>query len=228
MEKLIYILQKPSRHEQSGVFEQLATESVQALERLGANRICLQLADLDEQIAGLNKERLIGAWDQIGAFVSFWLDSEHQRTRIEEVLLEAAPIVGGYLVTEAEWQAEDVFERDGSRRAGISQIGGLKPPASMSTEHFFRHWQEHSQYSFELHPLRDAYTRHTVVRALTEHAPAYRAIVLEHFPSLELFCDDAQFFGKDPQRIGEIQKHTMEMIDFKLFFSGATSEFNFA
>jgi hypothetical protein len=105
-------------------------------------------------------------------------------------------------------------------------MGGLSPPASMNDDQFFNHWEEHPRLSFVIHPLRDAYTRQTVVRALTEDASPCRALVLEHFPSTDIFCNDAKFNTGDVAARDEINRHVSEMIDFRQFFSGVMSEYN--
>lgn len=228
MEKLMYLLGRPADASPKELHEALEADVLERIRRLGGSKICLQIADLDEPIAASNPERLLGEWDSIGAIVGFWLDSEHRRAEIEAGLRALAPSVDGYLVCEGVWQAEDEVVFDGSRRPGISQMGGLRPPPGMDDDAFFAHWEDHSRYSFDVHPLRDAYTRNTVVRRLTEGAPGYRALVLEHFPSLESFCDDALFFTDDAAAKKRINRHVVEMIDFSLFFSGGMSEYNYS
>lgn len=224
----MYLIGRPSLSTTAALHSFLKSEAVNLIRGVGGARICVRLADLDEEIRALNPGRLMGKWSEIGAILSFWIDSEHLRSEVESALQEIAPKLAGYLVTEAVWQAEgEEVLFDGSRRSGISQMGGLSPPASMNDDQFFNHWEEHSRLSFVIHPLRDAYTRHTVVRALTQDAPPYRALVLEHFPSIDIFCDDAKFNTGDVAARDEINRHVSEMIDFRQFFSGAMSEYNY-
>ncbi len=76
-----------------------------------------------------------------------------------------------------------------------------------------------------MQPQRQSYTRHSVVRPLTQNAPALDGIVFEHFPSREVFSDDSAFFDLEvAQRTAE---HTLQMIDLESLISNGFSEYRF-
>jgi hypothetical protein len=110
----------------------------------------------------------------------------------------------------------------------LAQWGINDKPADIALEDFYREWQEvHSKLSFDLHPTRDSYVRNSIARALTAEAPAYLGIVLERFPSLDDFTDDALYFG-DPAVLKEMVEHLPSFYAFESAITGGMSEFRFA
>ena len=85
----------------------------------------------------------------------------------------------------------------------------------------------HSKLSFPLHPLRESYDRNAVARRLTPETPEQRAIVLERFPSLEVFLDDARYFG-EPSVLQEMIDHLPTFYEPSTAVSGGMSEYRFA
>lgn len=226
MEKLIYMIDRPKPYDIESFRQKLLTATVETIRATGGHTISIHVADLDDEVNAVAPGRLMGPWTDFGAKVSFWLDSEHLRGAIESYLQQQFPGISGYLVTEAIWQQPTTKDwENGERRPGVSFIGCLGKSPAMTDEQFFKHWEQHSYDSAKLLPLRTSYTRHTVVRRLTEGAPAYRGLILEHIPSLEIFTDDALLWDLSVAK--EINKHTMEMMDFNLFLSGVTSEYHF-
>ena len=60
--------------------------------------------------------------------------------------------------------------------------------------------------------------------ALTPDAPRYLGIVIERFPSLDVFVDDALYFG-DPAVTKKMIEHTPAFYEFATAISGGFSEF---
>ncbi len=69
--------------------------------------------------------------------------------------------------------------------------------------------------------------RNAVARPLTPDAPAYRAIVLEHFRDLATFIDDSRFFG-GAAALEEMNEELPHYCDLNNMISGPTSEYSFA
>ncbi|HSB97256.1 MAG TPA: hypothetical protein VLC91_12450, partial [Spongiibacteraceae bacterium] len=196
MEKLVYLLNNKTKTPER--FTELALENLaDKLKRCGAYRVAINVADLNEAVQSAAPGRIFGtAWQSLDAVVSFWLDNLDQRRKIELLLSACCEHFDGYLVTESivqnfarEWPPK-------TRRPGVTQFTALAKPAAVSEEDFYHNWQiKHSASSFDLHPRRWSYVRNAIARPLTAAAPAYRALVLEHFRELEDFTDDSRYFG---------------------------------
>ena len=77
----MYLIGRPSLSTTAALHSFLKSEAVNLIRGVGGARICVRLADLDEEIRALNPGRLMGKWLEIGAILSFWIDSEHLRSR---------------------------------------------------------------------------------------------------------------------------------------------------
>lgn len=225
MEKIFYLLGRPDPEHISGFHRVLLNQSIDDIRSIGGQRITIHLADQDDQIQARAPKRLLGPWENFGAAVSFWVSSEHARTALEEKLQLLTNTVHGYLVTEAVWQESEWRGEDGERRPGVCLLGGIGKKPSLTDNEFFKIWEQHSHNSFRLHPYRQSYSRHTVARCLTDDAPNYRGIILEHFPDMEVFVDDHKFFNVSEAM--QINKFALSMIDETCFISGGVSEYHF-
>ena len=65
-----------------------------------------------------------------------------------------------------------------------------------------------------------------MARPLTPNAPAYRAIVAEHFHTLEDFTDDSRYFGSQ-EALEEMIEHMPGFCDLNTMFSLGMSEYYF-
>ncbi len=227
MEKLIYFLQRPSDVAEDDFRNSLLSPLVAELRELGASTITINIADLNDAIERDAPGRLMGPWQEVSAVVSFWHDTLDERAPIETCLKHDSASITGYLVTESVVQPFEREWEEGVRRPGVTQFGANGKPEGVSDEAFYHNWQVlHSAQSFALHPLRWSYVRNAVARPLTPNAPTYRAIVSEHFRSLEDFTDDSRYFGSR-EALDELIEHMPGFCDLGNMFSLGMSEYHF-
>ena len=227
MEKSIYFLQKSATVSVEAFRDNLLNKLVPRLQALGASQLTINVADISPSIQEQAPGRLIGPWQTLSAAVSFWHDCLDQRAPLEASLSDISDTITGYLVTESVLQAFDPVWEGGRRRPGVTQFGANAKPNDVSDEDFYHNWQVvHSTSSFDLHPLRWSYVRNAVARPLTADAPAYRAIVCEHFRELADFTDDQRYFGSE-QAVLAMLEELPGFCDFNNMVSLATSEYYF-
>ena len=228
MEKLIYLLNKAPDASSDAIGRATIETIVPYLGSKGAYRITANIADVTEIVAKHAPARITNGWETLGAVVSFWLDTLDSRRRIEPVLAEVAPSYAGYLVTESVMQGYARTWKDGEQRPGITLFSAIGKPAGVPDEEFYYWWQiRHGESSFRLHPHRWSYIRNAVARALTPDAPAYRAMVLEHFRDLADFTDDSRFYGGEAA-LAEMYEELPHYCDMNSMISGPMSEYSFA
>ena len=227
MEKLVYLLECSDSVSIEAFRSSLLSETVTELRDNGASQITINVADLNERLQSEAPGRLMGPWQDVSASVALWHDCIDRRAPIEACLGELAHSITGYLVTESVPQAFEPTWEGGERRPGVTQFGANGKPPQVSEEDFYHTWQVlHSTSSFDLHPLRWSYVRHAVARPLTTNAPAYRAIVSEHFREFADFADDKRYFGSQ-QAIDTMMEEVPGFCDFENMFSLAMSEYYF-
>jgi hypothetical protein len=228
MEKSIYFLHKPVTVSIESFRDTLLTRVVPQLQSLGASQLTVNVADLNPTIQEQAPGRLIGPWPTLSAAVALWHDCLDRRAPIEASLLDISKSIDGYLVTESVPQGFDPVWEGGERRPGVTQFGANGKPDNVSDEEFYYNWQVvHSTSSFELHPRRWSYVRNAVARPLTSGAPAYRAIVSEHFRELADFTNDQRYFGSE-EAVVAMLKELPGFCDFNNMVSIAMSEYYFA
>ena len=231
MEKLVYLLNSPadSGATRARRFDEAAVGDIaDKLQRCGAYRIGVNVADLNEPVQAAAPGRIFGpTWPALDAVVEFWLDNLDRRRKVELLLGTLCEEVAGYLVTESVVQN---FAREWppkTRRPGVTQFTALAKPANVSDEDFYHTWQvRHSASSFDLHPRRWSYIRNAIARPLTAGAPPYRALVLEHFRELADFTDDSRYFGTQ-QAIEEMYAELPGYCDVASMITGPMSEYLF-
>ena len=227
MEKSIYLLEKPAAVSIEAFRDVLLSGVVPQLRSLGASQLTVNVADLNATIEEQAPGRLIGPWQGLSAAVAFWHDCLDERAPIEAALREVCASVEGYLVTESVPQRFDPVWEGGERRPGVTQFGANGKPDNVTDEQFYHNWQVvHSAASFDLHPLRWSYVRNAVARPLTDTAPAYRAIVCEHFRELADFTDDERYFGSAEAVAGMLEE-LPGFCDFNNMVSVPMSEYYF-
>lgn len=226
MEKLVYLLGR-SHGVSAAAFSPVLIGAVPALRAIGAKRIDLLVADLNDPVREACPARIAGPWDDLAGVAQFWLDNVDRRSDAETVLAAVAGRLDGYLVTESVVQPYVRDWQEGTRRPGVNQFTAHAKPEGVSDEDFYHHWQaEHSRISFDLHPLRWSYIRHAVARPLTAGAPPYRAIVSEHFRELRDFTDESRYFGL-PDVVQQMYADLPHFCDHTRMMTGPMSEFNF-
>jgi len=228
MEKMIYFLERDAALSVNEFKDGLLGQTVDELRGHGAHTITINVADLNDVIEQDAPGRLMGPWQQVSAVASFWHDSLDERAPIEAALGAFSNSITGYLVTESIVQPFTADWKEGERRPGVTQFGANGKPEGVSDEAFYHNWQVlHSAQSFDLHPLRWSYVRNSVARPLTPDAPPYRAIVAEHFRSLEDFTDDSRYFGSE-EALAEMIEHMPGFCDLNTMFSLGMSEYFFS
>ena len=223
MEKLIYVL-TGAKEALDGRLDRIATEVVPAAHGVGAEQLALFLPDEFDAIGERAPGRLMGEFDRLTAIFECWIPAVDHRAPIESALRRHADALWGYLVSESTMDPCPHDVDGGARVPGIAQWTINDKPESVSLDDFYREWSVHSEISFDLHPRRDSYIRNAIVRALTPDAPRYLGIVIERFPSLDVFVDDALYFG-DPAVTKKMIEHTPAFYEFATAISGGFSEF---
>jgi hypothetical protein len=227
VEKFVYLLDRPKAILVEDFKATILGTVIATLRAEAVHHITVNIADLSEQVLAVAPQRIIGPCEKLGASIEFWHNSLDERAPIEACFESVSDNVIGYLVTESTPQIVEREWKEGERRPGVTQFGANGKPPSVSDEDFYHNWQVlHSVHSFELHPLRWSYVRNSVARPLTSNAPAYRAIVSEHFKTLDDFTDESRYFG--PQ---EVVEHMFQNIngfcDLELMISVPMSEYYF-
>ena len=224
MEKLIYLLDRAATPGSLQHF--LLGEGLEALRGLGAGSITINIANRDDDVATVAPQRIAGPWQELGAVVSLWTESVDRHKEYLNVLARTGCAIHAYLVTESVPQpCTDTWD-EGERRPGVTQFTAHGKPDAVSEPDFYRNWAEHTALSFKLHPDRWSYVRNAVARPLTDKAPPYRALVLEHFRSLEDFTDEDRYFG-DPAIVQQMYEELAGFCDFNTMVTGPMSEYYF-
>ncbi len=225
MEKIIYLIELQGQTSFEQLRRKVSGTISAAVDTAGGHIATLHTAELEDFISKECPSRQLGNVSCIGAVLSLWLPSAHLAEPITEELQSLSRSLHAYLVSEAVWQEDEQSVDGGKLRPGVNFVSCIKRNPTLDDKAFYRHWDEHSVDSAALHPLRQAYIRHTVVRPLTLDAPEFDGIVFEHFPSREVFADDLQFFDVEfAQRTAE---HTMQMIDLEGLISNGFSQYQY-
>ena len=224
MEKLIYLLDRATT---AGTLKHfLLGDGLKALRAAQARQFTINIANLDNDVVETAPQRIAGGWDELGGVVSLWTDSVDRHPVFAEALAQVGCEVQGYLVTESIPQPCALDWPEGERRPGVTQFTAHGKPEAISETEFYRNWADHTALSFALHPDRWSYVRNAVARPLTENAPPYRALVLEHFRSLQDFIDEDRYFG-DPAIVQQMYEELPGFCDFNTMVTGPMSEYYF-
>lgn len=227
MEKFVYLLDRPEASSIEDFKATILGSVVDGLRSNGASNITVNIADLSERVAPVAPQRIIGPCENLGTAIEFWHECLDRRAPIEAIFEKVSDKVLGYLVTESIPQSCERTWQEGERRPGVTQFGANGKPANISDQEFYHNWQVlHSTHSFELHPLRWSYVRNSVAQPLTPNAPAYRAIVSEHFQNLDDFTDESRYFGSQ-EAVEHMYKNIQGFCDLELMISAPMSEYYF-
>lgn len=226
MEKLIYVLHGPV-DAVDGRLERIAGKAVPAARSVGGERIVIHVPDQIEEIRRRGPARIIGDFASLAGIFECWLPALDAREPIEKALAPHARALWGYLVTESTIAACPHRVADGARVPGVTQWSINDKPKDVSLDDFYREWAVHSKLSFDLHPMRQSYIRNAVARRLTPAAPDYRGIVLERFPSLDVFTDESLYFG-EPAVVKKVFEHVPSFYDYGTAITGGMSEYRWS
>ena len=208
MEKLVAALWKRGSENRDALNERVHKKLVPALQLAGATNLRANLQDETVSAgAGLAQQFSEPSPD---ALVQFWLPSGNKifRQQVDEALEENTGHFALYLVAESTIipKAEGAESPEGERSAGWSQMALIPLPDRLSRQEFLDVWQDsHTRVAIDTQSNFE-YVQNTVLRSLTENAPAYMAIVEECF-SLEALQDPYVFFDA----VGDETKFNMNL-----------------
>ena len=230
MEKLCYVLWKPSGMTGAAFRDALLRPVALALRGRGAERITALVAD--EHAAPLAKARITRMEEPIAGMLSCWLPCVDDHARIEDVLGAHAARVAGYLVTESEVLRNTTHRpaRAGERTPGATLLALLEKPERLSFDAWIAIWHgRHSPLALEIQ-CTYLYVRNVVQRALTADAPPWRGLVEEGFPT-DAVTNPMLWYKADgdPQKmrenLGRMVASVREFLDIEKVESHPLSEY---
>jgi hypothetical protein len=218
MEKRTYVLWKRPGDPDGQFREEILGATAEKLKRLGLGGLSVNLAD--EASVFARRLRITRMEDPVAATVSVWLDPALSRDPVEQLLTQVAARIAGYSVRESVPIVNTTrVVPPGERNPGITTVAFLEKPDGMTYETWLDRWQgHHTKVAIETQSTY-LYIQNVVVRALTEDAPPWTAIVEEGFPA-EAATDPMVFFnaGNSREKLEENQRRMMEscrtFIDF--------------
>ncbi|MFP8877145.1 MAG: EthD domain-containing protein [Myxococcota bacterium] len=180
MEKLVYLIFERAERSGNELRAALLEAVVPPLQQAGARGIRLNVHDEDVYAGEPQVASNFRKGPPIRALLCFWLDSADLRGPCEEALAPHAQDFAGYLVVESCPLIHPV--RSGERTPGVNQVTCINRRKDLDYETFLEVWQhDHRQVAIELQSTV-GYVRNVIVRALTEAAPPFDAVVEETFP----------------------------------------------
>jgi len=181
MEKLMYLLWKPTDKSTEQLRDAFLQQNIARLQQAGAMQIRLTLSD--DAVSSARKLFIRNTQPGPDAMISFWLDSAIHRRLIENLLQSCCSSLSGYLVTESEPLPNEKYPAPkGERTYGMNQVVLLRRPSRLSNEQWIDIWHNsHTQVALETQSTF-GYRQNVVTRTLTANALAIDAIVEENFP----------------------------------------------
>jgi hypothetical protein len=177
MEKLIYLLHRSPDDSGAALRESLVGDVAPALREAGASRITVAVND---ELVAENTVAIVKTDPPIRAMLSFWMENSDDRGPCEAAMRANSPRLDGYLVVESRPLLHD--PPIGARAEGVSLVTCVHKLKDLPFDDFIRIWTgDHKQVAIETQSTF-AYVRNSVVRPLTEAAPACDGIVEETFP----------------------------------------------
>jgi hypothetical protein len=210
MEKLVYVVWKQPGTSVEELRDDLVGERGKRLIELGAKRLAVSVADEHVQYAQGSVLTRMDA--PITALVSFWLDTHLDRGPLEEVIESVASRCAGYLVLESVPIVNTTQTAGlGERTPGILTVAFLEKPDRLAYDEWLDLWQgRHTRVAIETQSTF-LYIQNAVVRAVTEDAPPWVAIVEEGFPR-EALTDQKVFYdaGDSDEKLAENRGRMIE------------------
>lgn len=184
----------------------------QTLTQLGVHSARLNIDDAEVASAQALRQQRMAV--QPGALLQVWINSANDplRAPLDAAIAACSHKHAAYLVTESvPLNNTQHPARQGQRTAGFAQLALLQRTPRMDPETWRHHWQTvqtpmaiETQDTFE-------YVQNTIVRALTEGAPAIDAIVEECFPAAAM--TDAYAFFDAVGDEAAFQRNLARMMD---------------
>ncbi len=227
MEKLVYLLHKPTGTPVLDFRKRLLDREAPRLLEQGARSLTLNVADIGAETG--TTVPISSPDPSLAATASLWLACLDDRGPLEATLREACERIDGYLVTESV--PVDFDQRtwpDGERTPGAKLVTLFDRPERLSEQEFLREWHgTHTPLSLEIHPLW-RYVRNVVARPVTEGAPKLVGIVDEQFRTLEDLTDPARFYGSAEsmeRNMKRVLDHCRKFLDLEHIQTYAMSEY---
>jgi len=182
MEKLMYLLWKPTAQAVAQFHEHCLHSLANAITRAGGRQVRCMIADDDVAAAGAN--RIISQPPPFDAVLSFWVDSALLAPQLSALFAQHAERFCGFLVSESEPLRNDKFPpRVGQRTEGMNQVVLLQRPPRLTREEWLHNWLvDHTPVAIETQSSF-GYRQNVVVRPVTEPLVLCDAIVEENFPA---------------------------------------------
>lgn len=208
MEKLVYVL-RADGDAGDALRDSLLEKAVPALRSHGASRLSVHA--WDDSVAEGTGSRMANASPKVQASVGFWMENSDDRAPLEEVLAAQSERMDGYLVVESVPILSDARRAlTGKRTPGFCLVTAITRLPAISYDEFIRIWHnDHKRVASDTQGSF-SYVRNTVIRPLTENAPAWDGIVEEGFP-IEALTDPEVWYDSsgDPERY---QRRLQEMM----------------
>ena len=203
MEKLCYVLWKPSGRSGPDFARALVEEAAPALVATGAAK--LSVLAVDAEAESVQAARLTRLSDPLAGMVGLWLDCVDDRGSFEARLRPHVARLAGYLVTESVPRRNETHRAPpGTRTPGITMLACLERPARLPQAEWIALWHErHTPLANEIQ-CTYRYVRNVVVRALTPGAPPWAGLVEEGFPTAAI-TDPARWYRAEgnPEKLRE-------------------------
>lgn len=200
MEKVVYLLWAPERHDLDAHADRLLDVCERQLLPLGAQGVTLLVSDFESRVP--SPSRGFTGRRPFTAMLSLWLGSAGERRPYEALLREHTAQLSGYLVTESlytDWGENSHGKPrdwpDGERSPGVFAVTLLERPEGYAEEAWYAHWYGTQSPVSEAMQPRARYVRNAVARVLTPDAPTYAGIVEEAWPSARHVVDPYLFYG---------------------------------
>ncbi|MBW2714319.1 MAG: EthD domain-containing protein [Deltaproteobacteria bacterium] len=230
MENMMYVIWKDPEISPKEYKDEFLAGPAKELRALDPAKLSLSFAD--EQIEFALDSRFTSMDNPIAGMVSLWLDTHLNRAPFEEIIRANTLSYSAYLILESMpiVNTEQVAPL-GERTPGLNTVGFLKKPQRLTYDEWIAIWQgSHTQVAFDTQ-CTFMYTQNVVVRALTEDAEPWTAIVEEGFPE-EALRDPLVFYAADGDEavLAKNAKAMVEscarFIDFPELESHRFSEYN--
>jgi hypothetical protein len=215
MEKLIYVVWKQDGASPESLRQEMLGGTAERLIEMGACGLAINLID-DLTVRGM---RITQLTEPMAGMVSIWLDTALRRGPLEATLARVAKRLAGYLVLESVPIVNTThIVAPGERLPGLYTVAFLEKPDFLTYDAWLEWWQgHHTQVAIETQSTF-LYIQNVVVRAVTEDAPPWTAIVEEAFPA-EAATDPMIFYDADtPEKLADNQRRMMQscekFIDF--------------
>jgi hypothetical protein len=230
VEKLIYLLWKPSNIIEADWHKTLSQNLIPDLRDITAHRFRLNLSDMD--VAGAAPMRMTSQPPLPDAMLSFWMGSANQRYAAEKNLLTVAARIAGYSVCESEPLPNTLHPVvEGARGFGMNHVVFLQTPDRLTRDQWLQIWLDsHTKIAIDTQQ-NFGYRQNIVIRKLSDDAPYWDAIVEENFPPAAIHNQNAFYRQGNPEQIAENQKLMYQsckrFIDFDKMGRLPTSEYNY-